>query len=325
MTSLIIDTDPGVDDAFAIALACASPEVDLLAVTTVFGNASLDTTTRNALRVLALCGREDVPVARGAARPLVYPQEHEAELVHGNDGLSGRASSLPSSGAAVSELDAVGLMAQVLRDATEPVTIVPIGPLTNIALLLAAYPSLHPKIDRLVVMGGALDGGNTTAVAEFNLWSDPEAARRVLVEERLPTVLVPIDLTFRCRVDRPWLDRLESSGARGAALVGLTPDYVAHYTTFFGEECTILHDAVAVAEAIRPGLLRTTTYPVEVDCTPGPGRGALIADRRRAEIIATFGSPLARALDIGLDTDVDEVRDLLLSRLSGREEPAGRR
>src|SRR5262245_28413435 len=167
MTSLIIDTDPGVDDAFAIALACASPEVDLLAVTTVFGNASLDTTTRNALRVLALCGREDVPVARGAARPLVYPQVHEAELVHGNDGLSGKADTLPSGGAVESEVDAVGLMAALLRDAEEPVTIVPIGPLTNIALLLAAYPSLHDKIERLVVMGGAIEGGNTTAVAEF--------------------------------------------------------------------------------------------------------------------------------------------------------------
>ena len=317
MTSLIIDTDPGVDDAFAIALACASPEVDLLAVTTVFGNAALDTTTRNALRVLALCGREDVPVARGAAKPLVYPQVHEAELVHGNDGLSGRAATLPDSGAGVSEVDAVGLMAQLLREATEPVTIVPIGPLTNVALLLAAYPSLHPKIARLVIMGGAIGGGNTTAVAEFNLWSDPEAARRVLVEERLPTVLVPIDLTFRCRVDRPWLSRLESSGPRGATLVSLTADYIAHYTTFFGEECTILHDAVAVAEAIRPGLLRTTTYPVEVDCAPGPSRGALIADRRRPEIIETFGSPLARAVDIALDADVDEVRDFLLARLAG--------
>lgn len=316
MTSLIIDTDPGVDDAFAIALACASPEVELLAVTTVFGNASLDTTTRNALRVLALCGREDVPVARGAARPLVYPQEHEAELVHGNDGLSGRASSLPAGAAVESEVDAVGLMASILRDAEEPVTIVPIGPLTNIALLLASYPSLHHKIERLVIMGGGIAGGNTTAVAEFNLWSDPEAARRVLVEERVPTVLVPVDLTFQCRVDRPWLDALAASGPRGATLVSLTADYVAHYTKFFGEEYTILHDAVCVAEAIQPGLLSTTPYPVEVDCGPGPSRGALIADRRRPEIIEVFGSPLARAVDIALSTDVDAVRSLLLTRLS---------
>jgi pyrimidine-specific ribonucleoside hydrolase len=318
MTSLIIDTDPGVDDAFAIALACTSPEVDLLAVTTVFGNAGLDVTTRNALRVLTLCGREDVPVARGADRPLVYPQAHEAELVHGNDGLSGRAHTLPGSDRTPIDTDAVALMAEILGAATEPVTIVPIGPLTNIALLLAAHPSLHAKIDRLVIMGGALSGGNTTAVSEFNVWSDPEAARRVLVEERVPTVLVPIDLTFQCVVERPWLDRLAASGPLGETLVGLTADYVKHYTAFFGRECTVLHDAIAVAEAIRPGLLRTRTYPIEVDCAFGPSRGAVVADRREPDIIATFGSKLARAMDIALETDVGEVRDFLLARLSGR-------
>jgi pyrimidine-specific ribonucleoside hydrolase len=316
MTSLIIDTDPGVDDAFAIALACASPEVDLLAVTTVFGNASLDTTTRNALRLLALCGRADVPVARGADRPLIYPQEHEAELVHGSDGLSGRAHLLPPGPNDAVEPDAVALMAHLLREASEPVTIAPIGPLTNIALLLAAHPSLRHKIERLVVMGGAIEGGNTTAAAEFNLWSDPEAARRVLVEERVPTVLVPIDLTFQCMVERPWLDRLAAAGPLGETLVGLTTDYVAHYTAFFGKECTILHDAIAVAEAIRPGLLRTRSYPVEVECAFGPSRGALVADRREPEIVATFGSKLARALDIAVETDVDDVREFLLARLT---------
>lgn len=317
MTSLIIDTDPGVDDAFALALACASPEVELLAVTTVFGNAALDTTTRNALRVLALCGRSDVPVARGAERPLVYPQEHEAELVHGSDGLSGHAHLLPASPNDVVELDAVALMAQVLAEAAEPVTIVPIGPLTNIALLLAAHPGLHGKIERLVVMGGGLSGGNTTASAEFNLWSDPEAAHRVLVEERVPTVLVPIDLTFQCMVERPWLDRLAASGERGATLVRLAADYVAHYTEFFGKECTILHDAIAVAEAIRPGLLSTRTYPVQVDCAFGPSRGTLVADRREPEIIAKFGASRARPLEIALETDVAEVREFLLTRLAG--------
>lgn len=315
MTSLIIDTDPGVDDAFALALACASPRADLLAVTTVFGNVPLEATTRNALRLLALFGREDVPVARGADRPLVYPRVQEAEYAHGNDGLSGLADTLPPAGRGVSEVDAVELMAKVLRDAPEPVTIVPIGPLTNIALLLAAYPSLHHKIERLVIMGGGVTGGNTTAVAEFNIWSDPEAARRVLGEERVPTVLVPIDLTFQCRVHRPWLDRLAATGPIGKTLVDLTADYAAHYTAFFDEECTVLHDAVAVAEAIEPGLLRTTRYPVEVDSTFGPGRGALVVDRRLPAIVATFGSKLAREVDIATDTDVDAVRTLLLSRI----------
>src|SRR5919201_96809 len=112
MSPLIIDTDPGVDDAFALALACASDEVDLLAVTTVFGNVPLETTTRNALRVLALCGREDVPVAAGASRPLVHPQPRRAEYAHGSDGLSGYADTLPERARGVESVDAVALLAE---------------------------------------------------------------------------------------------------------------------------------------------------------------------------------------------------------------------
>jgi pyrimidine-specific ribonucleoside hydrolase len=322
VTSLIIDTDPGVDDAFAIALACASPEADLLGVTTVFGNAPLETTTRNALRVLALCGREDVPVAAGADRPLVHPRHREPEDVHGNDGLSGRAGTLPDRATGVAAVDAVTLMVELLHAARQPVTIVPIGPLTNIALLLAAHPGIRERIDRLVVMGGGLAGGNTTASAEFNIWSDPEAARRVLVEERVPTVLVPIDLTFRCAVDQDWLTRLATSGGVGATLAGLTADYVAHYTKHLGFTGTVLHDAIAVAEAIRPGTLGTASYPVDVDCAPGPNRGALVADRRRPDVIEVFGSPLARPIDIAVDTDVAALLDLLLARLTGQHPSA---
>src|SRR5262249_21994121 len=124
-------------------------------------------------------------------------------------------------------------------------------------------------------------------------------------------------LTFQCVVERPWLDRLAASGPRGATLVGLAADYITHYTAFFGKECTVLHDAIAVAEAIRPGLLRTRTYPIEADCAFGPSRGAVVADRRTPDIIATFGSKLARAMEIALETDVDEVREFLLGRLSG--------
>lgn len=316
MTSLIIDTDPGVDDAFALALACASPEANLLGVTTVFGNAPLETTTRNALRVLALCGRDDVPVAAGADRPLVHPRHREPEDVHGNDGLSGRAHTLPDRTSGAAAVDAVTLMVGLLNAAPEPVTIVAIGPLTNVALLLAAHPGVRETIDRLVVMGGGLAGGNTTATAEFNIWSDPEAARRVLVEEDLPTVLVPIDLTFTCAVDEAWLATLACSGGTGAALVGLTADYVAHYTKHLGFRGTVLHDAVAVAEAIRPGMLRTESYPIDVDCGMGPSRGAVVVDQRRPDIIEVFGSPLARRVEVAVQTDVDAMLTLMLDRLT---------
>ncbi|HEX2132382.1 MAG TPA: nucleoside hydrolase [Actinophytocola sp.] len=315
MTPLIIDTDPGVDDAFAIALACASPEVDLLGVTTVFGNVGLALTTRNALRLLALYGREDVPVAAGADRPLVFPHPHRARTVHGRDGLSDFGDTLPERATGLANTDAVSLLASLLDRATEPVTIVPIGPLTNIALLLAVHPSLTGKIERIVVMGGALAGGNVTAAAEFNLWSDPEAARRVLVEEEVPTVLVPTDLTVRCAVDTAWLDRLAASGPRGQALVGLTSVYREHYRKSLGRDGTVLHDAVAMAEAISPGLLTTTPLPLDVECGQGPGRGMVVADRRTPAVREELGVRGGRRVDVALDADLDTVREFLLERL----------
>ncbi|MBB4963671.1 nucleoside hydrolase [Saccharothrix violaceirubra] len=302
-TPLIVDTDPGIDDAFALALAAHSPEVDLIGVTTVFGNVSLEHTTRNALGLLAALGRPDVPVAAGAARPLVHPQPHVSRA-HGDDGLSGLAHTLPVGTA--DPRDAVTLLRDLLLAAERPVTIVPIGPLTNIALLLAAHPGLKEKIDRLVVMGGGLAGGNITAAAEFNLWSDPEAARRVLVDEDVPVTLVPMDLTQRCAVTAQWLDLLSASSPTGALLTSFTPAYLATYRRFLGWDGMVLHDAVAVAEAIRPGLLTTARHPVEVDCAHGPGRGALIADRR---LEAQGG------IDVAVDTDLDGLRAFLLERL----------
>lgn len=311
MTPIIIDTDPGVDDAFALALACAAPEVDLIGVTTVFGNVGLAMTTRNALRVLALCGRDEVPVAAGADRPLVHPHEHRARDVHGDDGLSGRSDTLPERGRGLAGVDAVSLLVSLLEAAPSPVTIVPIGPLTNIALLLAAHPSVRSKIDRLVVMGGAVGGGNVTAAAEFNIWSDPEAARRVLVEESVPVTLVPMDLTTRCAVDAPWLDSLAASGPRGAALVSLTSSYREHYRRSLGRDGMVVHDAVAVAEAIKPGLLQTAALPVEVDCGLGPGRGNVIADQR------PYRQPGdRRAVDVAVAADFDQVRAFLLTHLT---------
>jgi pyrimidine-specific ribonucleoside hydrolase len=311
MSPIIIDTDPGIDDAFALALACTAPEADLIGVTTVFGNVGLATTTRNALRVLALYGREDVPVAPGAERPLVHPHPHRAREVHGEDGLSGRSGTLPERATGLAGMDAVSLLLSLLESAPAPVTLVPIGPLTNIALLLAAHPAAGSKIARLVVMGGALDGGNVTAAAEFNIWSDPEAARRVLVEETIPVTLVPMDLTTRCAVAGSWLDALAASGRRGAALVSLTTAYRQHYTRALGEDRMVIHDAVAVAEAIKPGLLHTTPMPVEVDCGFGPSRGALIADRRRGR------APAAREIDVALSADTDQLHAFLFSHLAG--------
>ncbi|QRP44582.1 nucleoside hydrolase [Amycolatopsis sp. FDAARGOS 1241] len=311
-TKLIIDTDPGVDDAFAISLAAVSPDVELLGVTTVFGNVPLTSTTANARRLLQLCDRPDVPVAAGAARPLVHANDRGSRTVHGTDGLSGRAGTLPAATRPLESLDAVGLMVSLLEAADEPVTIAPIGPLTNIAALLAAHPGVRSKIARIVLMGGAIMRGNTTAAAEFNVWADPEAAHRVLAEEDLPTVVVPLDLTHRCAVDSAWLAKLAASGPLGHTLEGLTPAYVAHYRQVLGFEGMVMHDAVAVAEAISPGLLRTETYPVTVDTTSGPARGMTVVDRR-----AVPAHAVGRPVEIATDTDLDGLREFVLSRLAG--------
>jgi inosine-uridine nucleoside N-ribohydrolase len=307
MRRLIIDTDPGVDDAFAIALACASPEVELLAVTTVAGNIGIDLTTRNALNVLAMCGREDVPVGRGADQP--FSRLLNADGAHGTDGLGGHAAALVPSKSTVDVRDAVTVLRDTLEAADEPVTVVAIGPLTNIALLLAAHPGVKSKIERLVVMGGGIEGGNVTPSAEFNIWIDPESARRVLVHEDVPVTLVPLDITMRCAVGDEWLGRLGTT-AIGRDLVAMARQYRDFYLAEFGRDDLVMHDAVAVAEAIRPGILRTTPLRLEVDCTDGPGIGTTIADRR------TEPKPGERFVDVALDADVDALTHYVLATLT---------
>lgn len=209
------------------------------------------------------------------------------------------------------------LLVSLLEAADEPVTLAPIGPLTNIALLLAAHPQVKDKIARIVLMGGGVDRGNSTASAEFNIWSDPEAARRVLVEEDVPCVLVPLDLTYKCAVDTAWLAKLASHSPVGAALEALTPDYLASYRRSLGWDGIVLHDAVAVAEAISPGILRTESYPIEVECSFGPGRGATLVDRRRPEMRGEGeGAVASSAVQVAVDTDVDGLGEFVLGRLT---------
>lgn len=303
MAPLIIDTDPGVDDAVALLLALASPDVELRAVTTVFGNVALPATTANAGRVLALAGRPDVPVGPGAARPLVHPRRERSGSGHGGDGLGGRAHALPAPAAEPDPRGAVGLMAAVLRAATEPVTIAAIGPLTNVALLLAVHPELAPRVGRVVWMGGSLGAGSSAA--EFNAGSDPEAAHRVLTQADVPVTMVPLDLTLRCPAGAPWLDALAESGPRCAALAAVITSYRAAYRAHYGIDAVALHDAVAVLEALRPGTLGTTPMPVHVACDLGSARGMTVP----------MGTADGTQVQVARAADPDAVLAEILARL----------
>ena len=308
---LIIDTDPGLDDALGLLLALDSPEADLIGVTTVAGNTTLANTTANALRILELAGRTDVPVAVGAGRPLIREAVRTAEHVHGSDGLGGLP--LPPPSARPVPEHAVEFIAARLRAATEPVTVVAIGPLTNIALLVATHPEAAARIGRLVVMGGAVRIGNATPTSEYNIWFDPEAAHRVFTAG-LPLTMVGLDVTERSLVTPKDVDALRTGGpvARFAA------DAVDFYSRFhqdrYGTPDTYQHDALAVAEAIAPGIVQTRHLYVEVEYGPGLTRGATVVD-----VHGVTGH--APNTDVALELDHAAFLDLLVSRLGGQGRP----
>jgi pyrimidine-specific ribonucleoside hydrolase len=303
---LVIDTDPGIDDALAVLLALASPEVDLRLVTTVHGNVELAQTTENALRVLHLAGRSDVPVAAGARSSLVVPQPERAGHVHGTSGLGGVV--LPPSPAAIDPRPAVTALADLLFSSEEPVTVAAIGPLTNIALLLAVYPEAAARIGRLVVMGGsATRGGNVTAAAEFNVWADPEAAA-VVFRAGLPTVMVGLDVTLPTVLTAAGIARFAAAGPVGAQAAAVLGRYVDHARTAYGADGVVLHDALALTEAIVPGTLGTVLRDVVVDTGHGVGRGQTLVDRRAA-------STAADAVAVAEQVDGEAAVEFLVSRL----------
>ncbi|SFT90639.1 pyrimidine-specific ribonucleoside hydrolase [Geodermatophilus amargosae] len=305
---LVIDTDPGIDDALAILLALGSPEVDLRLVTTVHGNVELPQTTDNALRVLHLAGRSDVPVAAGAAESLVFPQPERAGHVHGVTGLGGV--ELPPSPAAVDPRPAVVALAELLMASDEPVTVAAIGPWTNVALLLGTYPEAAARIGRLVLMGGSAGrGGNVTAAAEFNVWSDPEAAARVL-GSTIPTVLVGLDVTIPTVLDEDGVARFAAAGPVGATAAAILQQYLDHARTAYGTSGVVVHDALALTEAIAPGTLGTVRRDVVVDTGNGPSRGQTLVDRR-----SVSDSPTA--VDVAETVDSAAAVEFLVARLAG--------
>lgn len=301
---LIIDTDPGHDDAIAILLALSSPEVDVLGVTTVGGNSGLENTTRNALQVLEVAGRTDVPVAAGCDHPLLRPPQI-ADHVHGKSGMDGPELDPPTS--RLVDAHAVDFLAETIAASPEPVTIAPIGPLTNIALFLRHHPDVIENVRRIVLMGGAIELGNRTPAAEFNIWADPEAAH-IVFTSGLDVTMVGLDVTHQARLGRSHGDRLRPMGRCGAFVADLLEFFVLFHERVYGMDSSPIHDAVAVADVIWPDLVEAERFHVAIETVSDLTRGRTVVDRWRV----TGEEPNAR---VGLAIDGNRFADLLIERI----------
>ncbi len=310
---VLLDCDPGHDDAIAIMLAVADPSIDLIAVTTVAGNVTLEHTTRNALRVLDLIGRTDIPVAAGRDSPRIRDLS-TAAVMHGESGLAGPLPVEPSRGP--SDLTAIEMIERVLREADEPITLVATGPLTNMADVVEQLPHLHHMIRELVIMGGAIDLGNWTPAAEFNIWVDPHAAdivfRAACVpgadRTGIPLTMIGLEVTHRAWLTDEHADFLRDTGDVGAFVAELLDHFVGFHQDRFGWEGAPIHDAVTIAHLIDPTLVTTLPMNVQIETESALCSGRTVADRW-----SVTGLP-ANAL-VGLDIDRDRFVTMLVDRL----------
>ena len=271
---MILDGDPGHDDAIAWVLANASPMLDIKAVTSVCGNQTIQKTTYNAGRIMTLIGL-DVPLAMGRVKPLVA-DAIIAPTVHGNSGLDGPA--LPEPKNQPVKQDACTLMAEILQQSEEPVALVPTGPLTNIATLLLLYPELKPKIRHIYLMGGGIQFGNWTPAAEFNILVDPEAAD-IVFRSGVPITMAGLDVTERALVFPEDFERIRALGNPVAKVVAEWLDFFYGFHRSIGYPGAPVHDAVAVAALVRPEILTMQEMYVEIETTGDYCRGATVGDR----------------------------------------------
>ncbi|MFG3037508.1 nucleoside hydrolase [Streptomyces sp. NPDC048330] len=301
---VILDCDPGHDDAFNILLAAAHPAIDLLAITTVAGNQTLEKTTLNARRVCAAAGVRGVPIAAGRDRPLHGPRRI-AEDIHGASGLDGPGFAQGEPDVPLDPRDAVTLVRDVLLARPEPVTLVPTGPLTNIAVLLLAHPELAGRIERIVLMGGSTDRGNTTPAAEFNILCDPEAAD-IVFRSGVPVTMFGLNATHQARATPEVVARIAELGTPLSALcVDLLTYFATTYREVFGFDAPPLHDPLTVAHLIDPSLVTVVRAAVAVELNGTHTRGATLVD-----LHGVTGRPAD--VEVGMEVDTEGFWDLIV-------------
>jgi len=259
---VIIDTDPGVDDAFALMLAMRSPELNVMAVTAVAGNLPLEITLPNALRMVEICDRTDIPVAAGASAPLIRRQV-TASYAHGENGLGGV--SLPPPKMTAIKEHATELICRIVLEHPGEVTLIGLGPLTNLALALRSEPNLAKAIKSIVLMGGSLSGGNVTPAAEFNFYVDPEAAS-IVFNSGVPITMVGLDVTRKVELTEPYIRELEAGTNKPSrAAAGIARAIMATYRGHGEKGGPTLHDPLAVSALIRPDILTFESYRVQIE------------------------------------------------------------
>ena len=302
---LILDVDTGIDDAFALLLAARHPDVELVGVTCVDGNAPLEDVVRNTIAVLDAAGRPDVPVIAGAHRPLLADPDY-APFVHGTDGLAELAAGWPAS-REPEPGHAVTWLRDTLLGSAEPITLVTLAPLTNVALLLRTHPEVVSRIGRLVVMGGSATAGNVSALAEFNVHHDPEAAAIVFGSD-IPITMYGLDVFTQVVVPEGNVRAMAQASDPGTRLTG-------EVGVFLGDRLGWplgIGDAGAVCAAIEPDGLTTASLRTAVVTHPGPARGMTLVDRR-SPYLAAERPAQARHIDVALEVDAARYADLWLA------------
>lgn len=305
---IIMDCDPGHDDAIAIILACASDKLDVKAITTVGGNQTVEKTTNNALRVLTFIDK-DIPVARGADKPMRRALEIAPE-VHGDSGLDGP--ELPEPTKKETGMNAYELMAKVIEESDEKVTLVPTGPLTNIAIFLSAYPHLHEKIERISLMGGCALGGNWTAAAEFNILVDPEAAD-IVFSSKIPITMAGLDVTHKAQIREKEIEKIKSQGGKVAVMVAeLLEFFIKFHKEVCGWDFAPLHDPCAVAWLMNPDMFESRKLNVCIDTDGEHTTGCTVTD-------FTGVTGKEPNVDVLLGVDTDKFVDLIIEAVNKYE------
>jgi len=307
-TRILMDCDTGTDDALAIFYALSRPDLEVVGVTTVFGNTDVAQTTRNTLQILDLAGRADVPVARGAEHPLVGQFTQGAAWIHGRNGLA--EVTLPAPARRPVDAPAHEFLLEQLRAAPGEITLVPTGRLTNIATLLRKAPECARLVRRCVLMGGAVAvPGNVTSVAEANIYGDPEAAA-VVFDSGMPITMVGLDVTMRAILTEAQIDRLARAGGRALEVVGTVAafrvqSYKRRDPRIGG---CVIHDVLAVDVAADPTIVRTQRWRVDVETNGAHTRGMTVADRRPH----TTAQPNA---DVGVEVDAGRFLERFEERI----------